>query len=174
MIWFSADELLASIFSSLIYGGFFAFLVCFLSLLSTLLSNGRLTLAKALMPKGKPIKPSALTTEARGGISSALIIILIVLFTVGYILLSYYALDGSVRVYTLVLSLASLFLTRFLVSSSLSRIVLFLINRILSIMGLLLYIILFPYRVIYCKILKKKEVGATDRQNLPITEKIPH
>ncbi len=138
MIWFSPSEIGYSIICSLIYGAVFAALVCFVSLLSTLLSNAKAVLSSFVLPNKVRIKQSELLRQAKSDISSFITVLLIILFTLGYILLSYYTLDGSMRSYTLLLSVASLLIFRFLFSESVCKIILIFFNYVFIIIGSIL------------------------------------
>lgn len=109
MIYFNSAEILTAVLASVVYG-------CIISLLMGLLRSlraciRRIRFAVLCRPhengteRSIPSKIKLILGESRQAAS-------VVLFFIGYLLLSYYALDGLIRVYTLAVSLFSTWLFR--------------------------------------------------------------
>ncbi len=151
MIWFSGIEIFLSLSSSVIYGAVFALFVCFFFLLSTLIKNGKKAFVSALDPKSRRIRSKQLEVYLKKELSATGKFFLILLYTLGYVLLSYYSLDGCVRIYTLLFSLLSLFVFKLLLSDSVLRLILLLFNRLIVILALILSIFAYPFKKLYIK-----------------------
>ena len=148
MIYFSFKETFFSVLCSLAYGCLFG---VFLSLLSVSFDCIRLFAERVY--KGVTLSFSESTRIGRGGRSKSSfgkvrVFLLIILFTIGYILLSYYSLDGQIRLYTMLLSLISLYLSWKLTSLSLQRLVFYIFDlssRLLCI--LISFLLILPKRI---------------------------
>ena len=115
MIVFSLRQILLSCLYSAIYGFSFAVILIALLVLSDTLVlffrairsvvayEGRIT---ALSAWDKDVKP-----RSRGWRPELAVGVGAFLYSVGYVLLSYYALDGAVRLYTFIIALLAVFFT---------------------------------------------------------------
>ena len=105
MIYFTAYEIIRSVLSALLYGLLFAFFVCFVELCLGVSRNGVKSLFNSLV-LGKIIKRNNLLGEEKKT-GAFLTFLFIILFSLGFILLSYLVLDGAIRFYTLIISTAA-------------------------------------------------------------------
>ena len=169
MIWFSGEQILFSILYSLIYGGIFALFVCFLSVLSTMIKNGAYMLACFFIP-GRKLTASDLRVFEKEEKSGFIIYLYIILFTLGFILLSYIALDGCIRAYTLLFSLISFYLIRLILKNSFSIFVLAIYNHLLSVAYKLFCCITYPFVVIVAYIYKRLVKVFLKRKNFQVKE----
>ncbi|MBO5207114.1 MAG: hypothetical protein J6C09_05975 [Clostridia bacterium] len=110
MIYYSLSEIALSVLSALVYGLIFAFSLIFVkSALVRAYCFVQLFFTVCFCFSGGSLKEkirdgiSGARESLRFGNLSAFLTVL--LFTVGIILLSYYSLDGAVRIYTVALSL---------------------------------------------------------------------
>lgn len=91
----------------------------------------------------------------------------IIIFTLGFILLSYFALDGSIRLYMLVISLSSLFLVKKVLLSKIFSLlnisVYYLFSYIIIALRVVTYPFLRSFFYIKKKILKQKCVLSSNR-----------
>ncbi len=162
MIWFSGREIFLSLFYSAVYGVSFAFLVCILLLSSTLLNNIRKITISLIKPRQGMVLKFDLNSKVDSNFSAAALFVLIIIFALGYIFLSYYTLDGGLRVYTLLISISSFFIFKILFSKSIFKIILFLTNRIFIFCAEFLNIIIYPLRIIFigiAKLFRKKRIN---------------
>ena len=148
MIYFTAEEIFGSIIYAALYGGgFAAFYV-----LATFLSEELIMIKYVLKSSAKydkffEIPESLKCGDTKAEVSDTLAAILkfsfILLYGVGFILLSYFALDGTFRIYLLAITLMSywmVFLTlRATLVKILSKIVFLLNITTIYIFRLLLY-----------------------------------
>ncbi len=153
MIWFTGSEIFFSLFSSAFYGMSFAFFICFFFLLKTLIINGRVALISAIIPGRKRVVSSDLSKKINNSVSSFSILFFIILYTIGYILLSYHSLDGCIRIYTLTTSLSFFYLFKFLISESLMRLLIIIFNKLFVVSALFLSVLCYPIKRVF-KIVK--------------------
>ncbi len=156
MMTFSAAEILRSCICALAYGAGASLLLIVLVIcarqLGYILSLPRHALiyeGRILdLPKQGDKSGVIRNTRSVGEILTALKIIL---FAVGYIIFSYYALDGEIRLYTLALSLVAFFLARKLLSGLSVKLSDKLIFAIFAIPLLILRILIYPIHLILPK-----------------------
>ncbi len=79
----------------------------------------------------------------------------VIIFALGYVLISYFALDGVVRIYMLVLAFASFYLSKFALFDFLSRIFVWIFDKLLMLLCLCLRICFTPIRFI-ARLVKRK------------------
>ncbi len=72
----------------------------------------------------------------------------IIFFTLGFILISYLSLDGTIRIYMLIVSFASFYLSNFTFCEILSKILLCILNLFLKFLCLIFRIIASPIKMI--------------------------
>lgn len=134
MMSFSEREILLSVVYSMIYGVIFSSFYSFILVTSSMVKSIPIVLKKILVfDKLLPApKTRSCITKSSGKITAFLSVIA---FALGFSLLSYIALDGQIRIYMLVLSSASLYISNFVffgifeaVISSVFDIVIFVIS----------------------------------------------
>lgn len=121
MIGYSFKEIVFSVICALAYGALFAMLSSFLSAMIQL-ARGipkciKTTVTMVERPRFRDLKGGI----PKGSAPYFLTPLLMFIFALGFLLLSYFALDGSLRLYMLFLSFASLYLSKFAFSDFLSR-----------------------------------------------------
>ena len=145
MIYFTAEEIYLSFFYSAIYGvGFALLLVCFdmfFTISESLSEYYKSVLSYECITKiNRPyLRKSVFRKAGRVRISLS-----ILLFFVGYLLLSYFALDGISRFYTFVVALISTFALKVTLGKLIAILMLNLIHIIFYPLILLLRIIMHP------------------------------
>lgn len=115
MISFTLQETINSILSALIYGLIFSIVLVLLGCSVRMIGTVLTSLRQAFFYTGRISTPLALPQEANR--SSSLLravyaALRTVAFFLGFLLLSYYALDGCIRIYMLLISLFSCLLFR--------------------------------------------------------------
>ena len=145
MIYFTSGEILDSVILFLFYGCIFSL---GLSLLKIILSSLDI-LTKGLFRAVLRPPSESLNLKVRVlPLSGGQIFFSILIFTLGYILASYYALDASFRVYTLLLSLLSFYLTERLLSGRITLLFMKLLCCVFSLFFTILSLLLTPFRKI--------------------------
>ena len=112
MMHFSVGEIILSLIGALIYGALF-----FVFYTATVIIKVQLEDAKAIIKTTFRYdkifkKPKINIGRNEKYCGTALSFLLVLIFTLGFILLSYYILDGCVRIYVLLLALFSFFVFR--------------------------------------------------------------
>ena len=82
----------------------------------------------------------------RGAVFSFLSVII---FTLGFVLISYFALDGVLRVYMLVFAFASFYLSKFALFDFLNRLFVWIFDKLLMLLCLFLRISFAPIRFLF-------------------------
>ena len=152
MIYFTSHEILVSVISAVIYGIVFGLFYSLISDLSKIPAAVLAMLKEGVLYKGRIFsKPQISVDEANSGVFNTVISVLKTAFTIfsfslGFFLLSYWALDGVIRIYMLVLSLASDIITVKLSGLTLRKLwsLVFTYFELLTIY--MLRIITFPFR----------------------------
>lgn len=105
-MYFSATEIFESVISALVLGSVFGIFCIFVSTLFDFLSSAFLSLRSLFTYEKIFERPSLLSPEKRerkSSIEGIITFLTTVVFGLLYILLSYYSLDGAIRVYMLLL-----------------------------------------------------------------------
>jgi hypothetical protein len=164
MRYFSSEEIWLSIISALIYGAIFE-IICIAFTVLTAYLTGLLRLPKSVFfYRGRllstPYSKAGCFDAAVTGRISQLIShsIGVVCFFVGLLLLSYYCLDGIIRIYVLVLVLSSLYLTRVLLRPIVTKAFFCLLRLILSVVTVALRIITYLPRLLLLHVLTLQQV----------------
>jgi hypothetical protein len=155
MMGFTGEELLLSVLHAVIYGGACSVIYCILKLLCDLPSSlGRVCKDIAVYENILSVKEPQryVILGKRGWLFSFLGLIA---YFVGFLLLSYYSLDGQVRIYMLLISSASFYVFDLSFCVVLRRIILFLFYQILAIVTVALRIVLLPIKIFVRKFYKK-------------------
>lgn len=164
MIAFTTREVLCSLIYSLIFGvGFFALTTAFSALLRYAFRFGKLwddltTYGKIFE---KPMKIRGRIPESLESIESFL---LTLCFFLGFILLSFYALDGSVRLYTFLTALAAFCLLHRVLFSRVSAAIFCMLDVIYFVFVFLIRALTFPFLRLFVKIKSKNIVFARKKQ----------
>ena len=108
MIGFTLDEIIGSVFYAICYGFIFSLVEFLLTLSYKIFTK----VAYQLTEKFKKGDNTRKKTESIHKKADKLLPLKIFLFGIGFCLLSYIALDGEVRIYMLILSSASLFISK--------------------------------------------------------------
>lgn len=158
MIYFTAEELLRSVLHSIIYGAIYVVLMLVCSLLiynlGVILSAPRSFVHYQKITELPSANAFGCDTRVLGAASAFLKVLI---FSLGYILLSYYSLDGMLRIYTLIISVLSALATDRLVCRPLSRLLKRVSSLALGALIILLRIVLLPARYILNKNAKSTE-----------------
>ena len=167
MTFFTTLETVGSILSAAIFGVIFAFLDTVLKLFSTEINHiGKI--GEHIFADGGifRIPKRCKETKAEKGQSSRLFgeiktFLKVLFFGIGFILLSYYALDGAIRIYLLLFAIGFFFLFRYASDASLFKICdsvfLFVYGSLVILLRLVLRPILAISKIIFKKIIKKRE-----------------
>ncbi len=163
MISFTLNEIIASIFSAFIYGAIFSIFITMLQILLFVLKDIVLIIPssfKGLFIKHNSLDNGKLNFESSGKrykkfkmnflkilsnvFSYIRVSFIIFAFTSGYILLSYYSLDGELRLYMLFISIITIEILKkpmssmksfgLIISKKISTVTIFLLNRVLKIL----------------------------------------
>lgn len=160
MIGFEIKEIALSVLHSVIAGVIFAFVIALAEIIYS--EVGKLLRAprEVFLFKGKlthvDFSPSKTAEQNRCGITGELLAFFkVVLFALVYVLLSYYSLDGVPRLYTLVFMLLSFFLSRRILLRYPERVIVWLVDRVYTVLIIGLRIIFLPFKKIFGKYSKK-------------------
>ena len=158
MIYFDFREIVSSVLHSLIYGAFFSVFSLTFLVLKGFLGSAFRALCQIFVYNGSLFK-----TEWRGGkgwgakFSSVSAFLFTVMFSLGFIFLSYYSIDGQIRVYMLLIAVSVFLLVRFLFENRLRAIICRLFELVLSIFIIISRIILLPFRNFVFLFYKKRK-----------------
>lgn len=159
MITFSIRELLSSALFAVIFGVGFSAFVCTLDILIGAAS----TLPEFLIASvrfDKVFPPARLSVSARNrGGGPIYIFLCILIFALGFSLLSYISLDGEIRIYMLILAFASFYLSKIAFCDFLTKAFLWLFNSVLSLTSVALRCAILPIKLII-KFVKKAQINA--------------
>lgn len=163
---FTLAEIFESVLSALIYGGAFEVLCRILSIFSfalwAVVEAPIFSLREAIVKRRRKPTPSlfkSFLTLARELFCSIILIFKVTLFTLGFILLSYYSLDGELRLYMLILA----FISRYLVSLLIpDRFITGVRNLVYRLVGRLCRFVGRIFNVIYTKICNFIKVNFND------------
>ncbi len=116
MIGFSIENYISYSLSALIYGGVFSFFVCFAPVLYELVFSFFFYLYKSIFYSGSPKalappkRKRASEKKGAGILGEIFSAIYVIIFFTGFIIVSYYEMDGSGRLFAAALSVISLLL----------------------------------------------------------------
>lgn len=163
MLYYSFYSYIAFAASALIYGLIFSFVILSISTVAFIISqifrgvflsvfyNGRLT--DVLIPKSKEKK-----SKENKFLSNLACALKIIIFTLGFILVSYSAFDGEIRLFALVISILSFFVFSRYVFPIPERIIFLIFSKIIAYFCILIRIILYPLRRIVLCFVKKARI----------------
>lgn len=169
MTFFTLEEILSSILSAALFGAVFAVILVVLAVvfkeLQLILSLPWQVFSYQGSIKSKPTVRVLLPKSGKFSsfLDGAAVFVKILLFTVGFILLSYHSLDGSVRIYMLIISLAAYFSVKMLLEMSIfilfDRLFTWLWHRLIIILRIVTLpisrLIFFIWKYLHSKIFKK-------------------
>ena len=154
MKYFTAEEIFRSIVSALIYGTFFEILCIIIYSFCTLISE-LISLPRKVFFYGGKLMSSPYATVADNnsptrvrGAGAFVLIVKVLLFSLGFLLLSYYSLDGVIRAYLLLLSLSSLYLVRNLIRPIAIHAFSTILRWLLSFLIIVLRTVTYPVRIL--------------------------
>ena len=149
MIGFSEQELIISALYAVIYGILFSFAYRLFSILIHVIKEAprlcsEVVFANKIFPA---VKINSRLGNGKNGPISAFFST--VLYFIGFLLLSYFCLDGQLRVYMLVISSASLYVFNFAFFVILSRIAIILTDGILFLVSTAVRLVILPFKFIF-------------------------
>ena len=149
MMSFSLDEILVSIVSAFVYGLIFAFCISLALIIKSLIKGlpciiREMLFYEKLLPLPQPMRP---TGDEKNG--PFLLCGSIFLFALGFSLLSYFSLDGEIRLYMLIISFASFYLSNFVFFKTFNKIALLFIRVILNVLAFAIRVIILPIKAIF-------------------------
>ena len=156
---FTREEIIFSVISSLAYGVLFSVLFCIVKISREIGLVFLRQFTAALNLNGKSDNTEQKPSNSGGDIGAFTIVFLSIAFTVGFCLLSYLSLDGEIRLYMLVLSFASFYLSKFAFFDFCERTILFAIDKAFWLISRIFAGIFLPtlkaFKSIYIFIIKK-------------------
>lgn len=156
MIAFTTGEILLSVIYALIFGAGFAVLTSAVDMLLGVALTLP-TFAREVFCFDRILPPPKLSQAGTGRKKGALYIFLcVILFAIGFSLLSYVSLDGQIRIYMLALAFASFYLSKSVFCDFLTKLFLSLFKLILSGLTVVLRLIISPFFIIL-KAVKKAD-----------------
>ena len=151
MIAFTLGEILSSLIYAAIYGAVFSAVYSGIKLLcDTVLSIPGL-IGNIFVYESIFHLPNFRKNIVRRKIGSIFTLLLIILFTLGFVLISYLTLDGVIRLYVLFVAFASFYLSNFVFCDILSRVFLWIFDQILKLVCLIVRILIHPFRMLIRK-----------------------
>lgn len=159
MITFSIREIIFSALSAVIFGVVFSAFVCTLDMLIGVASSlPEFLIASVRFDKVFP--PARLSVSARKrSVGPIYLFFCILIFALGFSLLSYISLDGEIRIYMLILSFASFYLSKISFCNFLTRAILWLFDGAISLVTLALRCLVLPIKLLI-RFVKKAQINA--------------
>ncbi len=155
MIYFTAGEIFRSMLYGAIYGALCAFLFVLLTVSRLVIRDVALCFRQIFVYKNIRDKIRLEASCDNVCQSSAGVIFEIILFTLGFILLSYLALDGLIRGYMLAIVFASFYLSKMAFFDYFKMIILKVLRFLLVFFTSVLRILLFPFCILCQKVRTK-------------------
>ena len=146
MIGFTGEEILYSVLYALVYGAGFALIYRFVSLLFRMLKSIPSICSDALFSKDNFKFNNTFDYVKKQNVGAIYRFLSVIAFALGFILLSYLALDGEIRLYMLILSTASVYLVNLAFSVVFNRLFVFLINALVFAFVFVIRVIFLPLR----------------------------
>ena len=159
---FSIGEIFISIICSLIYGALFFVFYTATVIIKVQLEDAKAIIKIAFVYDKIFKKPTINIGRSEKSCGNLLSFLLVSLFSVGFILLSYYALDGCVRIYVLLLSLFSFFALKWLLFEKTVSLFEHITYWILCVFVILLRMFTFPI-LRFLRYLKKKKAVLAEK-----------
>ncbi len=152
MIYFTIDEIWRSMLIAVFYGIIYAIIrSCFITIY--ILCFDLIDSIKQIIVYEKPMEKVVFTKNALKKEGRPItIFISVVLYFIGYIIASYIALDGNLRIYVLILSSAAFYLSKTLIIDKFEYYLSKILRFQLSFLTVFIRMIIYPLRRIYQKI----------------------
>ena len=155
MSGFSFSEILCSVFCAILYGAIFSILYCTIECLIYFLN-----LCKYIPKHGifySKILSLSIDTDVKetNKKNTFFIFLRIIMFAIGFMLLSYITLDGKIRLYMLILSSASYLISNFVFFTFFKRIVTWIFEKIFMFLVVIFRLFAFPIKIFVQFITKK-------------------
>ena len=141
---FTREEIIFSVICSLAYGVLFSVLFCIVKISREIGLVFLHQFATAPDSNSKSDNTEQKPSKFRGEIGAFTILFLSIAFTVGFCLMSYLSLDGEIRLYMLVLSFASFYLSKFAFFDFCERLILLFLDKIFWIISRLIRVVFLP------------------------------
>ena len=154
MMHFTFSEILQSLFHSLIYGVIFYLIYKLISTVLTFFRTLPNIIYRILHFSKSQKVTSLINCSEKQKCCGTLVSVYFIIFTIGFLLLSYYSLDGIMRAYTLLISLSSFFLCKRLFDKIFDSVFGFIFGAIFYCLGLILCPIRRFFSFIYRKFTK--------------------
>ena len=144
MINFTREEILFSMLYAAVFGGgFAAFISCF-NVISSAMATLPLIIKEIFVFEKifSPPRFSEVDVKTKKGVIFTIFSIL--LFALGFSVLSYISLDGQIRIYMLILSSAVFYLSKITFLDIFARLILAVFKWILSLLSIVLRVLVYP------------------------------
>lgn len=155
MIYFSSSEILISVIASALYGVLFSLFslafVVFACLFKEFFRSVKNAFDYSIKLSAIPLKNP---NKSTGGVY---VFLGIIAFSLGYVLLCYFSLDASFRLYVLLISATTYFIFYSFINKIITPILNAIIFRVLFCLSAVLRIFAFPFFKIYVYIKEKKD-----------------
>ena len=169
MISFSIENYISYCLSALIYGVVFSFFVCFAPFLKELVSDLFFYLSKCIFYSGSlrkldfPKRKNTSQKTVATLFSEVFSAISVIIFALGFIIVSYYEMDGSSRLFAVVLSLISFMIFKSYVFPHVLGVIKRFILSVLRLSALLIRYLTYPLHAVilyfFAKIVKKHKLN---------------
>lgn len=146
MIFFSLNEIMISVLLAILYGACFAgFIDLFILFRNVIVSLPGLM--RDVLQYDKLFNlPSEILKKNRYNINSISLFFCFLIYVIGFIFISYASLDGMIRIYMIVISSASLFVTKNKIFDKLYVVLFGAINFILGLLCVAIRAFLYPLK----------------------------
>ena len=159
MISFSIDELLHAVICAAIFGAGYSALLSVLKPFLKMVLDFPISIINAFKNKGRVLDHNKSEIKPDGFAKRLMcwlyVFFAIHLFWIGFMLLSYYALDGTLRLYMLAIAVLSFYIAKKSVCLPLKRLSYLICSFILDIITVILRIIFLPVKKIIAPIFKR-------------------
>lgn len=145
MIYFTSEEILFSVIASLVFGASFGGVFSLLSLIKPLIKAITVGTASGVRLPLKKIRRIAISDYEEGSTAVGTMLT-VILFALLYVLISYIALDGAVRIYTLLISLSSAAIIKYISAKSLTNALKILFELLIYVYSISLSLLAAPLR----------------------------
>lgn len=151
---FTHIEILSSTIAAIFFGVGYGFFVCLLDVLICIIkgclsSSVKLFYYEKILSSSRVIHIKNMQIKGR-----AYIFFKIILFSTGFMFLSYMMLDGLIRAYMLIVYSAAYFVSNIAFLNVFKRAILYLVDKIFFVIFIVLRIFTFPFSKIYYKFKK--------------------
>ena len=155
MIAFSTDEIVRSVYYSILYGMLYCGFISIFQVASGLLLSLKELLNHVLNYEKIFILPKRILSTKFGKIGPFTVFLYFIFYSIGFVLLSYLTLDGIVRIYMIIISSATIFLLKPTFYAFSSKIVLEAFELFLKISCVFIRIIILPVKLVIKQVKNK-------------------